>query len=154
MSGKQRHGRASYKRGCRCGLCKCAENKYRRALRKRHAEEAGLFAGPASPSLRLVRGEALTSENAPNGSPSPLANMVESAVAEEIGALGGHNRPGLEAVALALARLMDNPRVVSTQPAAAKVLVALLEKLRSVSVRGPRGGLALVRTMTEKRRDV
>jgi hypothetical protein len=34
--------------------------------------------------------------------------------------------------------------------AAAKVLVALLDKLRSTSARGRRGGLALVRTMTEK----
>lgn len=44
---------------------------------------------------------------------------------------------------------MDKPRAVSTQPAAAKVLVALLEKLHTASVRGRRGGLAVVRTMTE-----
>ncbi|HZE14551.1 MAG TPA: hypothetical protein VE197_01930, partial [Mycobacterium sp.] len=34
--------------------------------------------------------------------------------------------------------------------AAAKVLVRLPEKLRSASAHGRRGGLALVRTMTEK----
>ncbi len=37
---------------------------------------------------------------------------------------------GLAQAALALARLMDNPRALSTQPAAAKVLVTLLDKLR------------------------
>ena len=35
-------------------------------------------------------------------------------------------------------------------PAAAKVLAALLDKLHSVSARGRRGKLALVRTMTAK----
>jgi hypothetical protein len=48
-----------------------------------------------------------------------------------------------------MARLLDNPRAVSQQPAAAKVLAALLEKLHSASG-GRRGNLALVRTMTEK----
>lgn len=45
---------------------------------------------------------------------------------------------------------MDNPRAINQQPAAAKVLAALLDKLRSASAHGRRGGLALVRTMTEK----
>jgi hypothetical protein len=53
---------------------------------------------------------------------------------------------------LPLARVLDNPRTVNQHPAAAKVLAALLEKLRSASARGRRGGLALVRTMTEKGR--
>jgi hypothetical protein len=35
-------------------------------------------------------------------------------------------------------------------PPAAKVLASLLDKLRSASAPGLRGGLALVRTMTEK----
>jgi hypothetical protein len=35
----------------------------------------------------------------------------------------------------ALARILDNPKAVSTQPAAAKVLAALLEKLRSAAAR-------------------
>jgi hypothetical protein len=43
---------------------------------------------------------------------------------------------------------LDNPKAVN-QHAAAKVLSALLDKLRAVSARGRRG-LALVRTMTEK----
>jgi hypothetical protein len=59
-------------------------------------------------------------------------------------------RPGLAQAALAMARILDNPSAVSSQPAAAKVLAGLLDKLRSASARGRRGGLALVRTMTEK----
>jgi hypothetical protein len=49
-----------------------------------------------------------------------------------------------------MARLMDNPKAVNQQPAAAKVLAAMLDKLRSASARGRRGGLAVVQTMTEK----
>jgi hypothetical protein len=59
-------------------------------------------------------------------------------------------RPGLAQVALALARILDNPKAVSSQPAAAKVLAALLEKLRSEFARGRRGKLALVRQMSDK----
>jgi hypothetical protein len=46
--------------------------------------------------------------------------------------------------------ILDNPKAVNQQPAAAKTLAWLLEKLRSPSARGRRNGLALVRTMTEK----
>jgi hypothetical protein len=43
---------------------------------------------------------------------------------------------------LALARnIMDNPKAINQQPAAAKVLAALLEKLHSAAARGHRGGL-------------
>jgi hypothetical protein len=47
-----------------------------------------------------------------------------------------------------MARLLDNPKAVNQQPAAAKVLTMLLDKLRSVSARGRRGDLAVVREMT------
>jgi hypothetical protein len=49
-----------------------------------------------------------------------------------------------------MARLLDNPKALNQQPAAAKVLTSLLDKLASASARGRRGGLAVVRTMTEK----
>jgi hypothetical protein len=50
-----------------------------------------------------------------------------------------------------MARILDNPRAVNQEPAAAKVLGALLDKLRSGSARSPRGNLALVKTMTRER---
>jgi hypothetical protein len=48
-----------------------------------------------------------------------------------------------------LARLLDHPHAVSGQPAAAKVLTALLDKLHSASARGSPGGLAVVRMMSD-----
>ena len=60
----------------------------------------------------------------------------------------GALRPGLAAVALELARLMDNPRAVNQHAAAAKVLARLLDELASASARGRRGNLSLVKSMT------
>lgn len=59
-------------------------------------------------------------------------------------------RPGLAQTALALARLMDNPKAVSSHASTAKILVGLLDKLHTGSARGRRGNLTVVRTMTEK----
>jgi hypothetical protein len=47
--------------------------------------------------------------------------------------------------------ILDNPKAINQQPAAARVLAALLEKLRSASARGRRGNLVSVRAMTEER---
>jgi hypothetical protein len=51
--------------------------------------------------------------------------------------------------AYAVARGYTNHSKGLSEPA--KVLAALLEKLRSSSARGRRGGLAVVRTMTERK---
>jgi hypothetical protein len=48
-----------------------------------------------------------------------------------------------------MARILDNPKATNTT-SGGKVLSALLDKWHSASARGRRGGLALVRTMTEK----
>ena len=58
-------------------------------------------------------------------------------------------QPGLAAMALSLARLMDDPNARCQQAAAAKALASLLDKLRLASPQG-RGRLAVVRTLTEK----
>jgi hypothetical protein len=84
----------------------------------------------------------------------PVTNVtpgpVESAVNDEIGGLAAEARHGLAQAALAMARLLDDPRVKNQQPAAAKVLAALLDRLRSASAHGHRRNLALVRAMTDK----
>jgi hypothetical protein len=143
------HGsRQSYKRGCRCDLCKCAEREYKRDLRQRQREEVGEFVTRGVPSLSLVAGGGsglLTSGNAANS-----CGAVESAVAEEIAALEAHSRPGIEAACLALAAVLDNPKAVSTKPAAAAKLVHLLDTLRKGSNTSRK--LASVRQMTRSDR--
>ncbi|MEE2855638.1 MAG: hypothetical protein VX424_23640 [Actinomycetota bacterium] len=121
------HGtRARYNAGCRCGGCVSANSDYHRQRR------AGL-----------------SQESVPSGtdfceSPGP----VELGVQQEIDGPAADARPGLAQVALCLARLMDNPRAVNQQPAAAKALASMLDKLRAVQARSRRGGLSVVREMT------
>ena len=55
---------------------------------------------------------------------------VEAAVQKEISGLAAEVRPGLAQAAIAMARILDNPQATNQQPAAAKVLAALLDRLR------------------------
>ena len=86
-------------------------------------------------SNRVYFRERRASQSAQTSDPGP----VEVAVEAEIAALAGA-RPGLAQAAIAMARIIDNPKAVNQQPAAAKVLVTLLDKLGSASARN-RGGL-------------
>jgi len=128
-----RHGtRLRYNEGCRCGDCTEANRVYFRRRR-----EPKLLAPAAIDSLTAA-GASQPSEPGP----------VESAVEAELAGLA-EDRPGLAQVALALARIMDNPKAVSSQASAAKVLIASLDKLHSVGAQNRRGRLSVVRTMTE-----
>jgi hypothetical protein len=124
-----RHGtRYRYTQGCRCDDCKNANTLYLRRRRERQ-----------------LTGEVTQSESREaNASPGP----VESGVAAEIDGLAAQARPGLAQAALALARVLDNPRAISSHASSAKVLATLLDKLRAVSARGRRGRLAVVRSMS------
>jgi hypothetical protein len=123
-----KHGtRRRYVEGCRCEDCTEANRLYFRQRR-----DAG----------KVVA----TGENSPVDLPPSEPGPVEAGVEAELAGLADA-RPGLAQIALALARIMDNPKAVNQQPAAAKVLSVLLDRLRSESVQGRRGGLASVRAM-------
>ncbi|HEY2502406.1 MAG TPA: hypothetical protein VGI68_13570 [Mycobacterium sp.] len=74
---------------------------------------------------------------------------VESGVRVEIIGVADA-RPGLAAVALAMARLLDDPAARNQAPAAAKTLVSVLDTLHKGSAQGRRGNLAVVKSMTKK----
>ena len=118
MPSKCRKSEASYNSGCRCSDCKSAAAEGRRDRRRREREAVGEFV-QVVPKLSIVSGGAATSANAPDPNGTPAADTVEAGVLLEIECLEDHPRPGLEAAALALARVLDNPKAVSTQPAAA-----------------------------------
>jgi hypothetical protein len=97
------------------------------------------MAGPASGSRSMGSCDCRAGGSGP----------VEAGVEAEIAGLT-EARPGIAQAALAMARVLDNPRAVNQQPAAAKALASLLDRLCSASARGRRGNLALVRQMSEK----
>ena len=117
------HGTPSrYSQGCRCA--DCTEAHRLRAIDYRTRKE--------------------------ESEPEPTApGQVEKAVQAEIGGLAV-SRPSLAAIALAMARISDNPRTKSTQPPAAKVLASVLDTLHKGSAQTRRGNLTLVKSMTEK----
>ena len=124
-----KHGtRHCYNDGCRCQDCPAANAAYQQKYRERPVIVP--LSAPVTPQ---------TFEPGP----------VESGVEEEIAGLA-EARPGLAQAAMAMARVLDNPRAVSSQPAAAKVLTTVLDKLHSVGAQSRRGRLAAVRTLTER----
>ena len=68
-------------------------------------------------------------------------------MSEIVGLAQAEARPGLAQAALALARIMDNPRAVNQQPAAAAKLADILDRLRK-GADARRSRLAAVRQMT------
>jgi hypothetical protein len=135
MSAK--HGtRRCYVGGCHCDPCRAANRNYER-------ERVARRANGEAPQLR--RAPVVTLPEQPVG-PGP----VERAVTSEVSGLAlAAARPALVETAVSLAKILDNPRAISQQPAAAGKLVDLLDTLHKGAA-PRRGGLALVRSMTEK----
>lgn len=118
------HGRTRYGRGCRCNVCKAAERDYQRNRYRRR----GLPIDPPAPWKPTVI------ESPPISSSD---GSVVAAVRAELDATpSAVARPGLAAVALALAAILDDARHVATQPAAARQLVAILDTLSKRTQRG------------------
>ena len=130
------HGRTRYTRGCRCEVCKAAERDYQR---NRYRRQRGLPVGsPDSSTLNVVESQPIESHG---------CSVVAGVRAELDAAPAAVERPGLTAVALALAAILDDPQHVAVRPAAARQLVAILDTLSKRTQR--RGKLAVVKSMTE-----
>ena len=129
------HGRTRYTRGCRCAVCKAAERDYQRA---RYRRQRGLPVDPPDlPRLNVINSPPVSSHD---------GSVVAAVRAELDGAPAAVERPGLAAVALALAAILDSPQHVAVQPAAARQLAAILSTLWKRTRR--RGKLAVVKSMT------
>jgi len=121
------HGRSRYNAGCRCGACRTANREHSRQLRAK-------FLMPV-----------------PRAEGSPPADFVDGPVtlavrAQLTGLPAAEDRPGLVAIAIRLAQLMDNQSAVPQFSAAAKVLSDILGVLSRQSRRP--GRLTAVRDMT------
>lgn len=134
-----KHGTAQgYRDGCRCDPCRAGMREYHADLRRRKA--AG---EPVGNPGRVVNFPAQPA-NAQPATPGP----VESGVAAEIRDLQQtSDRPGLAAMALSLAQLMDDPAAKTKRPEAAAKLGEILEKLRK-GADAKKSKLAAVRSMT------
>ena len=112
--------------------------EYNADLRKRRAE-----GGPITPG-KVVSLPTVSSASSVAAGPGP----VEAGVQAEIEGLQQTlDRPGVAQMALALARILDDPRAKSQQPAAAANLANLLDKLHK-GADAKKSKLAAVRSMT------
>lgn len=142
MTGIEHGTRMCYQAGCRLEQCKEAESSYKRDLRRRKREAVGESAPPPVTALSLVS----DSGTVPSTSGNTGLGAV-SAVMKAIEALGDHQRPDLEAGALAMAAILDNPKAISTQPAAMAKMVDVMGQLRK-SGDTKKSKLASIRSMT------
>ncbi len=126
-----KHGtRRRYIEGCHCEDCTAANIAYQHQWR-----QCRTCGEPTTPNITV--------------SLSPVTpGPVGAGVQPEIGGLAAAARPGLAAMALSLAQIMDDPKARNQQPAAAKVLSALFDKLHRAGAQGRRGNLTVVRAMT------
>ncbi len=118
-----------YNQGCRCDSCKDPHRLRAADYRQRRA------AGKVRPLAAVVPPPAAGASGTKPPEDFVERGPVESGVEVEISGLAHAERLGLVQVSLALARIMDNPRAVNQQPAAAKVLAGLLDKVCAGSAR-------------------
>jgi hypothetical protein len=112
--------------------------EYNADLRKRKAE-----GGPIGPSGQVLS----LPVSAANPEPAK-PGAVEAGVQAEIeGLQQTSERPGVAQMALALARILDDPKAKSQQPAAAANLANLLDRLHK-GADAKKSRLAAVRQMT------
>jgi hypothetical protein len=129
---------AGYKRGCREQCCKDAYAAYMKAYRhrKRGLAVAGSLSAPGGAEQQRA--------------PATAPGAAELAVLRQVDGLStAASNPAIVEAALAMARILDDPRQVTTQPSAA----AKLESLIGVLMRGAerrQGRLALVQSMSQR----
>jgi hypothetical protein len=129
------HDRAAYQRGCRCEVCVEANRAYMRA---RRAKSRGLEVVPDLPAV--------------DPQVTPPDGRVTAGVKEEIAMLGdvAERWPGLVESAVAMAAILDDPRLATTQPSAQRRLQAVLDQLHD---RAParNGHLRIVADMSQRK---
>ena len=122
------HGRSRYNAGCRCGECRAANRDHQRTRRAKH----------------------LTAVPPRDRHP---AEFIDGSVTEAVrtqfeGTAIAQDRPGVFAIAIRLAQLLDDQTAVPQYSSASRVLTDIIATLSRQS-RGP-GRLRAVRSMTER----
>ena len=128
------HGRSRYNRGCRCGICRAANRDHTRRRRSKHLAAVPRGEDAVQPPAEFIDG--------------PVTEAVRAQLAQTDAA---RERPGLYAIAIRLAQLLDREDCVPQYAAAAHRLTEVLGTLSKSSAR--RGRLATVRDMTSRNVD-
>lgn len=135
------HGtRTKFNAGCKCDACKQANRAYFKARRRKQE--------PAERKPAAPRNVTEFKPRIPNDPPVEREpGVTEAAVMAEIAGLStAEQRPGLVAVALAHARVLDDPLAISQHASNGHRLAEALDKLRK-GADARTGRLASVRSI-------
>ncbi len=131
-----RHGtRTCYNDGCRCDKCKIAEANYQK--KRRHGTDDATVVSLPGASADVVD----------NPEPRPIGPCEQAAIDELSDTPASLARPGLYQMALAMARLVDNPVTVAQHTQAAARYAELSATLRKGTEK--RSRLSAVREMSK-----
>jgi len=130
------HGsRTRYNTGCRCDSCKLANREYDKSRRQK------ILASKHAPAT-------VTALPRPAEMQVGEVGRVEFGIMAEIAELStAAGRPGLVAIASAMAKVLDSPLAIAQHGSTGKALAEILDKIRKGSD-SRQGKLASVRSMT------
>jgi hypothetical protein len=148
MTGSTPHGRSRYRhQGCRCEVCKEANRVAMAALRARKRDLTPVPSMPRSANAEATpTDEQISDDDSANAEPGPCVAAVLADI-ESMGDLRG--RRALAAAAVQMARILDHPGAVTTQPSAAKQLDSLMTSLHK-SAAPQRARLQAVQKMSAR----
>lgn len=133
------HGRRGYRQGCRCDQCRSAEREYQQELKRRKTEpDVAPGHGQGNAGLAFLPGGSVAAESV-----GPRVAAFRRAMES----LNGDKVPDLVAAAESLCEVLDNPRALSTRPAAAAKFAELMGQIRK-SGDEKKSKLASIRSMT------
>jgi hypothetical protein len=133
------HGRRGYRQGCRCDECRLAEREYQQELKQRKA-------GP-DPDLGIEASNAGLAFLPGGRAPVEAVGPRVAAFRRALESLDSDKVPDLVAAAESLAEVLDNPKALSTRPAAAAKFADLMSQIRKTGD-PKKSRLASVRSMT------
>lgn len=139
------HDLDRYRAGCRCDVCKAANRDYMREYRKQRRgfsdasldTNASVTVLPAPPVVE--------------GVPGPVEQAIIDRCTSGDLVSSAQRMPELVASCRALARVLDDPKQVTTMPSAHRQLMAGMTKLEAASVFGKKNRLSSVAALAQRR---
>ena len=125
-----KHGSSGYRQGCRCEVCKLANTEALRSYRAKNRTPR-----VPRPVVAVVERQRATMPATVTTLPEPeqeyVPGPVEQAVIDECATLStASTHLVLVETAKQLARILDTPGAVTTQPSAAAKIESIMERLR------------------------
>lgn len=147
MAADVEHGLDRYRAGCRCSVCREANTTYMRDYRAARRGLSKLPPQPDSPaSVTLLKTPSAVDDVGPG---AVEQGVIDRCTTGDL-VSAAQRMPDLVASCRALARILDDPRQVTTMPSAHRQLMLGVARLESAAAVGRRGRLASVAALSQR----